>query len=388
MKGNSKKSRWTLHLSKAKIILVLIIICCLVLGGLSPTIDSILINNRYGAFKDDYSEEIDGKYKATGPPYDDDDVVAFASFYWTPRYPDPGEEVTFISTSSAIRGHIYSERWTIEGGHSVYGHSTVYTFDYKGSYKVTLDVRAHGYGGSDWDTEISFVKIGADPFPIIKCTPKDPAPGQEVILDASESSDPDGEIVSYNWSYYNVEDSSNLTRLGSDKVIHHTWEEQGVYNVILFVEDDRGNNNTIEKTIRVSIIRLDSFPARSRGINFEIINQGNITANNVRWNVEISKYIKSNIGSNTLYNESGGFLFINPSAHQTISLKDFRRRFRKVELTVTAKADNAVEVSKSFYGLMFGKHIYLSEENFINPYGIIFVILLIIAFIAIVASSG
>jgi len=381
-----KKLRQLSFLSKSQKIVTLSITCCVILGGASPTINSTLIKDIDETFEDDYNEEIDEKYKTTGPP--DDDVHAFASFSWKPRYPDPGEEVTFTSTSSAIDGHITSERWNFEGGHTVYGHTTTYTFEKKGSYKVALDVHAVGYGGSDWDTETSYVKVGADPFPRITCTPKDPAPGQEVRLDASKSNDPDGEITSYKWSYYNSEDPGNVIDLGSDKVVYHTWDDQGVYNIVLFIEDDKGNNNTLEKTIRVSIIKLDGFPTRSRGINFEIINQGNITANNVRWNVEINRYIKTNIGPNSLYNESGGVYTLNPGNSETISLKNFRRRFRKIELVVTAKADNAVEVSKSFHGLIFGKHIYLSEENFVNPYSIIVISGLILAFILFVIFTS
>ena len=39
--------------------------------------------------------------------------------------------------------------------------------------------------------------------------------------------------------------------------------------------------------------------------------------------------------------------------------------------TYSVEADNAVEVNKSFYGLIFGKYVFLSEDDFFNPYAII-----------------
>ena len=368
--------------TKSKKIAILSITCTVILGGVSPTVNSSFINDIDEKVEDDTNKE----YKTTEPPYQN--TVAFASFYWEPNWPDLGEEVTFISTSTAYYGTIVSERWTFEDGHTVYAHSTKYIFKNKSSYKVTLDVYAVGPGGSDWDTQISYVKVGADPFPRFTCTPEDPTPRKQVILNASKSNDPDGEIISYNWSYYNVEEPNNVTELGSDIVILHTWDDQGVYNIVLFVEDDRGNNNTLVKTIRVSIIKLDGFPTCSKGIHFEIINQGAIVADNVSWNVEITKYLRPNIGSYILYNESGSIDTIDFNNSETISRMDFKRRLCKFELIVTAKADNAVEVSKSFYGLFFGKYVYLSEEDFRNPYFTILVVGILLAFIFFVISAS
>ena len=249
-------------------------------------------------------------------------------------------------------------------------------------------MRAVGSGGSDWDTQISYVKVGADPFPGFTCKPENPAPRQEVILDASKSNDPDGEIITYNWSYYNVEEPDNVSELGSDIVVLHAWDNQGIYNIVLFVEDDKGNNNTLVKTIRISIIKLDGFPTRSKGINFEIINQGDIVANNVSWNVEIIKYLRANVGSYILYNESGSLDALNPNNSEKISRMDFRRRFCKFELVVTAKADNAVLVSKSYFGLFCGKFVYLSEEDFRNPFFTILSVGIVITFIFIVISAS
>lgn len=369
MRDSLKKPRWMFNLSKSKKIVILIVTCCLILGGISPTINSILIKNNNETVKDDYNKKNDEDYKKTGY---DDDVIAFASFHWSPKYPDPGEKITFYSDSHAYNGYIISETWEFDDGHTDHGHTTSRTYQKKGSYRVTLRVKAYGiYGGIDWDSRTSNVKVGADPFPKIICTPENPSPGEKVTLDASKSDDPDGKITSYKWSYYNVEDPGNVTELGSDKVIFYIWEKQGVYNVLLFIEDDKGNNNTIEKAIHVSILKIDGFATFSRGISFQISNHGNFTANNIKWNLKIDKYRLLGLIPRHLYQKSGTIETLDSDKSKEIEIKKLRRAFCKIKLVLTAEADNAVEISKSFYGLVFGKFIYLSEKDIINPYRVI-----------------
>lgn len=49
----------------------------------------------------------------------------------------------------------------------------------------------------------------------------------------------------------------------------------------------------------------------------------------------------------------------------------------KVKITVTAKADNAIQVSRSSYALVLGKHIYLTEKDFCPPRTALFITTLI-----------
>ena len=287
VKGNQKKPRWMSYFSGAKIFLIFSITFSLILAGFAPTINSNFIKNNDEAFEDDNNKNHEGEYKKTSY---DENTFAYASFYWNPRYPDPGETITFYSGSYASNGHISYEKWHFEDGHTARGRVATYTYNKKGTYQVTLQVRAYGSGSDfDWDTRTSYVEVGADPFPRITITPEIASPGDEVVLDASGSSDPDGQIISYNWSYCNIDNPKNVTYLGSDKIIHHIWEKQGTYNVVLNVEDDKGNNNTFEKTIAVSILKLSGFDTYARGLSFEISNQGNITADNIEWTLEIVK---------------------------------------------------------------------------------------------------
>lgn len=381
------KQRHLPFLSNSKKIVILSVTCCLILGGTSPVINSFFIKNNNGSI-DEEGSKVNSEYKTTNY---DDYVIAYASFRWNPRYPDPGESVTFYSTSHASNGFISSERWEFYNGYKDYGHRTSHTFEKKGKYRVTLQVRAYGFqSGFDWDSRTIYVKVGADPFPKFRCTPENPSLGEKVIMDASKSNDPDGEIISYKWSYYNSEDPENIVDLGSDEIVYHKWDKQGIYIVSLIIQDDKGNINTIEKEIHVSILKLGSFPSSSRGLSFEISNYGDINANNLEWSVEVNKYSLLGIKSKQLYQKSGTITTLNSDKSKRIEINDIRGRFCKVKIKVTAKAENAVEVCKSFYSLIFGKRIFLREGNFINPYSFLIfsgLVLTIILFVMSLFSS-
>ena len=378
MVKNSRSNRSFSNFSTFKKIVILIIIACLIFGGLSPTINSIILDNNNGSKNGDDNE--DDEMKKTGT---EDYVVAVASFYWTPEYPDPGEKITFRSSSHAYYGYITSEVWDFGDGNKLSGGKVTYTFNQKGKYRVTLSVRARGYNGlPDRDSLTKVVGVGQDPFPRISVFPEDPSPGELVTLDGSNSFDPDGNIISYNWSYFEKNTPKNVTYLGSNEIINHRWKEQGIYHVFLKLTDDRGNNNTYEKIVHVSILKIEGFDKIARKIKFEISNYGNITANNINWNVKVIKYSLSGLRTRKIYEKDGYISSLAPGDSEDIKLRNLRRALCKIKLIITADADNAVSVTKTYYGFAFAKNLFFSEENMLNPYTIIIATTVILTFIS------
>lgn len=114
---------------------------------------------------------------------------------------------------------------------------------------------------ANFDPEFS---PGPDPkkYPIAKFffSPKQGEYPLKVSFDASASSDPDGVIVSYHWSF--GDDST-----GEGEKISHTYTTKGIYTVTLTVTDNDGLKKTSKDKVYVSKPPVAKFEMnRSRGV--------------------------------------------------------------------------------------------------------------------------
>ncbi len=78
----------------------------------------------------------------------------------------------------------------------------------------------------------------------------------EVVFNASASSDPDGTIANYSWSF--GDDSA-----GYGEVVAHVYALGGAYDVGLTVKDDNGATNSTTKTVTVTKVEPPEPPAAS-----------------------------------------------------------------------------------------------------------------------------
>jgi len=74
--------------------------------------------------------------------------------------------------------------------------------------------------------------------------PSSPKVSEEVTFDASLSRDPDGRIISYQWSLGDGGSASGM-------IITHIYEEPGTYTVTFMVRDDKYVIDPIEKIITI-----------------------------------------------------------------------------------------------------------------------------------------
>ena len=101
---------------------------------------------------------------------------------------------------------------------------------------------------------VASVRFGASEVLRIKFAPlaafslsqETPHPGEAVIFDASASSDPDGEIVRYEWDF-NGDDQVDATGV----VVSYVFEEPGEYSVVLIVTDNEGNQDSVTQAVVV-----------------------------------------------------------------------------------------------------------------------------------------
>ena len=68
--------------------------------------------------------------------------------------------------------------------------------------------------------------------------------GEEIILNASHSYDPDGEIISYRWDFGDG-------AIAEGEVVTHVYKEAGRYRITLEVMDDGGETDTAEAYIEI-----------------------------------------------------------------------------------------------------------------------------------------
>ncbi len=76
-------------------------------------------------------------------------------------------------------------------------------------------------------------------------SPITPTVGDEIVFDASDSKDPDGQIIEYLWDFGDGSPSE------SGPTVIHVYSAVGTYTVKLTVTDDQGLASSLEKSIEV-----------------------------------------------------------------------------------------------------------------------------------------
>jgi PKD repeat protein len=114
---------------------------------------------------------------------------------------------------------------------------------------MILDVRV-GPDGAIWITTPSTIyrywDSGRPPVASFTAAPNPIIVGATVTLDASASSDPDGQITSYAWNFGDL-------MLGSGQVASHVYTTAGTYNVSLTVTDNESFTATAYRNIVVQL---------------------------------------------------------------------------------------------------------------------------------------
>ncbi len=119
-----------------------------------------------------------------------------------------------------------------------------------GRYIVTLEVDYRDNKTSEESTEVFTIDVVFSNEQVDAYFEADQTSGSiplTVNFDASDSSDPDGEIVEYEWDL----DGDGSYDDGDDVEVSYTYEKYGTYTVKLRVTDNNGESNTMEMDIVV-----------------------------------------------------------------------------------------------------------------------------------------
>ena len=172
-----------------------------------------------------------------------------ASFSASHETQEVNEPIEFdASESSDPDGTIVNYAWNFGEGTTASGMTSTHTYSSEGTYTVTLTVTDNNELTDTATKTITIIPSSTTPtvpdasftFPSVSQGVNQPA-----TFDASGSSDPDGNIVSYEWSFGDGSTGTGMTE-------PHTYTSDGTFTVTLTVTDNDGHKDTATKTIIIN----------------------------------------------------------------------------------------------------------------------------------------
>lgn len=140
-------------------------------------------------------------------------------------------DITFDGSDSYDSdGYIVEYLWDFGDGETGNGSIVTHQFQMSKAYTVILQVEDDD-GDTD-ETSHTIVINNQAPVASISVDQQYIEPGDTVTFDGTDSYDPDGDSLSYEWKL------GDGTVIGTESVISYTFNEYGTYEVILTVTDD------------------------------------------------------------------------------------------------------------------------------------------------------
>lgn len=149
------------------------------------------------------------------------------------------------SSSTATNTPLVKYSWVFGDGSQATGATVSHTFTTAGTYYTELTVE-DSRGLTDTVTTPIVVgqsTVNQKPTAVIAVAPFQGGAPMTYSFNGSQSSDPDGSIVKYDWNF-----GDGTT--GSGATTQHTYASQGNYTATLQVTDDRGATATATKQIQ------------------------------------------------------------------------------------------------------------------------------------------
>lgn len=132
--------------------------------------------------------------------------------------------------SRDIDGQIAQYLWDFGDGRTGQGPRPVHSFARPGTYDVALTVQDDS--GAPQSSHRDTMKVVVNAAPIADAGPAlTVAPGEEFVLDAGASLDPDGRVVDYVWSFTDGSSKAGVRAA-------HNFDQPGLHRVMLAVTDD------------------------------------------------------------------------------------------------------------------------------------------------------
>jgi PKD repeat protein len=210
-----------------------------------------------------------GSYSVTLTVTDDDGAATVATQTVTVTAPPPNVSpvASFTATptnlavaldasaSSDPDGSVVGYAWSFGDSSTGTGATPTHTYAAPGTYTVSLTVTDDD-GASATVTQDVTVTLPPNVAPVAAFTTS--AAGLTVAVNGAGSSDPDGSVVSFAWSFGDGGSGSGAT-------VSHAYAAAGTYTVSLTVTDDRGATASVSHDVTVTeppvqaALAVDSF---------------------------------------------------------------------------------------------------------------------------------
>lgn len=185
-----------------------------------------------------------GKGTATRNVQVGTNAVPHARFTVTPHSGLVDTEFHFDATeSSDSDGTISSYDWRFGDGQVGTGRTVSHTYTAAHDYTVTLTVTDNHDAKGTTTRNVTVIHNSA-PHARFSFTPRTGKVNTVFHFDASESSDPDGELIRYDWNFGDGETTRG-------KTVQHRYSHSGNYDVTLMVTDNHQAQGSISKPLEV-----------------------------------------------------------------------------------------------------------------------------------------
>lgn len=161
---------------------------------------------------------------------------------YDPKVPIVGENITFNAIGSRdADGLIVGYEWEFEDGHTSTMSRQVHRFDRKGNKIVNLTVFDDKNARN---TTSKMIRVNEPPHASINFMPIHPYAGEDIVFDASSSSDSDGLVMEYQWELGDGSQSFGPK-------VYHNYKKGGNYTVELTIKDNDGAKSKNSSLIRI-----------------------------------------------------------------------------------------------------------------------------------------
>lgn len=165
-----------------------------------------------------------------------------------PQYVCSGNEVTLdASGSSGEEGETLTYAWDLGDGTTAEGVKVTHRYKTGGDYQVMLTV--DDGRGTPVSQTVSGVSVRVNSTPIARLEKVGTScAGDKVKLDASASSDADGDKLKYSWDF------GDGTKEEGGSAVTHQYTKGGNYKVVVRVDDGRGSSCSVSTaSVRVPV---------------------------------------------------------------------------------------------------------------------------------------